>query len=101
MRRRKKEIGSEEIEADCVRYGVQICIRYDMPVRLRGYTTIRGSGYLVMINGQRDEQTQLNTFLHELAHIRLGHLVKDLPRDIMENQAASFAILHRLIYKIK
>ena len=96
MRRRKKEIGSEEIEADCVRYGVQICIDYHMPVRIRGFTTFLGSGYLVMINGQQDDISRIKTFLHELAHIKAQHLASDIPRDIMESQAVSFA--HHIWY---
>lgn len=92
MRRKQREIGSEELEVDCVRYNIRILIDYRMPIRIKGYTTISGSGYLVMINGQLDEHSRMRTFLHELAHIKSLHLVKDIPREIMESQAVTFTL---------
>ena len=96
MRRKRGEIGSEELEADCVRYNIHIVVDYRMPIRIKGYTTTCGSGYLVMINGQQDDISRIKTFLHELAHIKAQHLASDIPRDIMESQAVSFA--HHIWY---
>jgi Zn-dependent peptidase ImmA (M78 family) len=54
----------------------------------RGFATKNSNGYVVMINSQISDEEQRRTILHELCHIKLGHLDEnvDLPEEVKESE---------------
>lgn len=60
----------------------------DIPVDVRGIIKEDSNGdFNIYINARYCEEEQLKTYLHELAHARLGHLRSDKPTDEIEKEA--------------
>ena len=65
----------------------------NLPRYVKGLTVKKNDCYIVLINDSLDNETQKKTFLHELAHIGLGHLEID---DIAEH----YAFLEQEVYEV-
>jgi Domain of unknown function (DUF955). len=65
----------------------------ELPRYIKGLTVKKNEYYIILINDKLDNQTQEKTFLHELAHIGLGHLELD---DIAEH----YALLEQEVYDV-
>ena len=50
------------------------------------FATKNSNGYVVMVNSQISDEEQRRTIIHELCHIKLGHLDEhvDLSEDVKE-----------------
>ena len=60
----------------------------DVPVDLKGVVKEDSNGdYNVYLNARYMSEQILQTYLHELAHIKLGHLQSDRPVDELEAEA--------------
>lgn len=59
-----------------------------MPLPLHGFVKEDAAGdYNVYLRAEDSRETQLDTYVHELAHIRLGHLQRDRDLDECEAEA--------------
>ena len=57
-----------------------------------GAISQRNNRVLILIDSNRDEQTQRRTLRHELGHLMLGHLDNDVdPVDVLEREADAYA----------
>ena len=65
----------------------------ELPRYIKGLTVKKNEYYIILINDKLDNQTQKKTFLHELAHIGLGHLEVD---DIAEH----YSFLEQEVYDV-
>ena len=54
----------------------------------KGFATKNSNGYVVMVNSQISDEEQRRTIIHELCHIKLGHLDEhvDKPDDYKEKE---------------
>ncbi|MDI9472870.1 MAG: ImmA/IrrE family metallo-endopeptidase [Bacillota bacterium] len=54
----------------------------------KGFATKNSSGYVIMVNSQICDEEQRRTIIHELGHIKLGHLDEhvDLPEEVKESE---------------
>ena len=67
----------------------EIIVRYiDVPVDLKGAVKEDPDGnYNIYINARQSWAQQLETYYHEEAHARLGHLQSDKPIEEIEEEA--------------
>jgi len=65
----------------------------NLPRYIKGLAVKKNDCYIVLINASLDNQTQKKTFLHELAHIGLGHLELD---DIAEH----YSFIEQEVYDV-
>ena len=65
----------------------------NLPRYIKGLTVKKNDGYIILINESLGKETQEKTFLHELAHIGLGHLEID---DIAEH----YTLLEQEVYEV-
>ncbi|NMA18860.1 MAG: ImmA/IrrE family metallo-endopeptidase [Clostridiaceae bacterium] len=63
-----------------------ITIRRIRLLGCKGFATKNSNGYVVMVNSQISDEEQRRTIIHELCHIKLGHLDEhvDLSEDVKE-----------------
>jgi hypothetical protein len=69
-----------------------ICKLADMPVFIKGLAVKKGNTYLILINAKYDDMQRRKIFIHEMSHLRLGHLeLKDiaLKYPMLEAQVAT------------
>lgn len=60
----------------------------DVPVDVRGIVKEDSNGdYNIYLNARYALEQQMMTYLHELAHIDLGHLRSSLPVEDLEKEA--------------
>ena len=60
----------------------------DVPVDVKGIVKEDANGdYNIYLNARYVLEQQMMTYLHELAHIELGHLHSSLPVEELENEA--------------
>lgn len=67
---------------------VQVVEIEDLPAPVGGFCIpVKDESFLVVINANSDEEQKQKTFLHEVAHLLLGHLTAAAPVSALEAEA--------------
>ncbi len=62
------------INLDKLMYTYNIAVRTMRLTGCRGFAAKNSNGYVIVVNSQLSDEEQIRTTVHELCHIKLGHL---------------------------